>query len=93
MSEGTLLSGFRRSEASRDWPDLKAFASTILYKSVVLAVAATWIAFWGLVIRLHLLQGAFVSAVVVGLLFVIPAIVGLSAYLGPLPDSKRLVPT
>lgn len=88
-----MLSDFSRSEAPRDWSDLKATASTILYTAAILVVAATWVVFWGMVIRLHLLQGDLLSAVVVGLLFVVPAIVGLSAYFGPLPDPARLVPT
>lgn len=88
-----MLSDFSRSEALRDWSDLKATASTVLYTAAILVVAATWVVFWGMVIRLHLLQGEFLSAFVVGLLFVVPALVGLSAYLGPLPDPSRLVPT
>lgn len=92
MSEQTLLSGVRRADSPPGWAGLKAAASTAFYNSAVLVLVATWIVFWGLVMRIHIIQGQLLSASVVGLLFVIPAIVGLSAYFGPLPDPGRLVP-
>lgn len=86
MSDGTLLTEVGRPDPPGSVADLKAMVSALLVKAAVLLVAATWIVFWGLVIRIHVLQEQFLSAGVVALLFIVPAIVGLSAYLDPLPD-------
>lgn len=58
----------------------------------MVAVAATWIAFWGLVVRIQVIQVEYLSAAVTALVFVLPAVVGLAAFLDPLPDPQRLVP-
>ena len=93
MFEQSSLTGRLPGEAPGSWSEFKAAFTTVCWKLAVLVVVGTWIAFWGLVMRLHLLQGAYVSAGVVGLLFVVPAILGISAYLGPLPDPQRVIPT
>ncbi len=92
MSEQTILSGVRLADVGPSWSGLKAAVSTVLLRSAVLVAVATWTVFWGLVMRIHVTQGQLLSAGVVGLLFVLPAIVGLSAYFTPLPDPGRLVP-
>lgn len=60
---------------------------------VILAVVAiTWVAFWRVVVRLHLQQGDIAPAVVVSLLFVLPALIGYAYYLWPnyrIADAKR----
>lgn len=86
MSDETPLSGVSRPDAPGSVADLKALVSTVFVKAAVLLVAATWIVFWGLVIRIHLLRQELLSAGVVALLFIVPAILGLIAYLDPLPD-------
>lgn len=91
MFDRSSVTRLDRLEALRSWPDLKAFASTVFRAAAILVVGATWIAFWALVMRLQLNQQEFLSAGVVGLLFVVPAIVGLGAYLGLLPE--RLIPS
>lgn len=75
------------------WRALKRLAGRAVRSGFVVAVAATWVAFWGLVVRLQFLQGEFLSAAVTGLAFVLPAIVGLVAFIDPLPDPRRLVPS
>lgn len=60
---------------------IKRSVSTFLWLAVVTGVGLGWVAFWGLVARLQLRLGDFVSAAVVGLLFVLPAIAGLAYFL------------
>lgn len=55
--------------------------ATFLRWVIVTVVVITWLTFWGLVTRLHVEMGDFVSAVVVGVLFVLPALVGFVYYL------------
>lgn len=62
-------------------PELKRVGSRVL-RGVILSIAAVvWIAFWGLIARLHIQHGDIVSAVVVSLIFVLPAIGGFLYYL------------
>lgn len=70
----------------------KRLAAAAARNGLVIAFALTWMAFWGLVARLQLLQGEFLSAAVTGVALVLPAVVGLAAYLHPRPASARLVP-
>lgn len=93
MFDRPSLTRLDRLAAPRSWPALKAFASTVFRTAAVLVVGAAWIAFWALVVRIQLIQQEFLSAGVVGLLFIVPAIVGLGAYLGLLPDPQRLIPS
>lgn len=60
---------------------VQAYIATFLRRVFVTGVVLTWLAFWGLVTRLHVEMGDFVSAGVVGVLFVLPALVGLVYYL------------
>lgn len=80
-----------------DWTasgrEVTARAMAGLRKLVVVALVAGWVTFWGLVMRVQVTQQEFVSATVVGVLFVLPAVVGLTGYLYRLPDPRRLVPT
>lgn len=67
-----------------DWPNRTVFEhyGSRLLRWVILSVVATiWVAFWGLVVRLHLRQGDMASAVVVSLLFVVPALIGYANHL------------
>lgn len=89
----------RESLDGRDveWPtsgrEVTAWVTSGLRKLIVVVLVAVWVGFWGLVMRLQVTQGEFVSATVVGVLFVLPALVGLTAYLDRLPGPGRLVPT
>lgn len=73
------------------WRAVKRRAAALLRTAIVLAVAATWIAFWGIVVRIQLLQLQYLSAAFTVLLFVLPAAVGVFAYLDPLPDPGRAI--
>lgn len=79
------------------WPRLgeavTAWVSALLRKLIVVVLVGSWAVFWGLVMRLQVTQQEFLSATVVGLLFIVPALAGLSAYLDPLPNPGRLIPS
>lgn len=62
-------------------PELKRFGSRVLRAAILSIAAVGWITFWGLVARLHVQQGDIVSAAVVSLIFVLPAIGGFVYYL------------
>lgn len=62
-------------------PELKRIGSRVLRGVILIIAAIVWIAFWGLVTRLHVQQDDIVSAFVVSILFVLPAIVGSVYYL------------
>lgn len=67
-----------------DWPSRTAFkhySARLLRGAILAVVASSWVAFWGLVVRLHLRQGDLASAAVVTLLFVVPALLGFAYYL------------
>ena len=74
------------------WRVAKRRAAGLLRTALVVTIAATWIAFWGLVVRIQVVQAEYLSAAVTGLLFVVPAVVGLVAFLDLLPDPRALVP-
>lgn len=80
-----------RVSTSIDWPNRPAFrhyGSRLLREVILAVVASTWVTFWGLVVRLHLQQGDIASAVVVSLLFVLPAMIGYAYHLWlKLPNS------
>jgi hypothetical protein len=70
------------------WSEFKRYGTHILRELGLGVTAITWVTFWGLVVKLHLQQGDFISAAVVGVLFVLPAFVGYAWYLrGNLPNT------
>lgn len=70
-----------------DW--LRARIGSALRTIVLLAAAGTWVTFWPLVIRLHVTAGAFLSAAIVGGLFVLPVLAALGYTLrGQLPSGN-----
>lgn len=60
---------------------LQRYGSSLVRLAVVSVAAVTWVIFWGLVARLHVITGEFISALVVGVLFVLPAILGYAYWL------------
>lgn len=61
---------------------VSTFVSTILKRLLVILVFIIWVFLWGLVARLHFRMGDLGSAAVVGLLFVVPAVIGVVHYVG-----------
>lgn len=61
--------------------EIKRVGSSLLRWLILTVAAVGWVVFWGLVVRLHGQQGDIVSAAVVSVLFVLPAIVGYVQYL------------
>lgn len=61
--------------------ELKRYGSRLLRWLILTVAAIGWVVFWGLVVRLHGQQGDIVSAAVVSVLFVLPAIIGYVSYL------------
>lgn len=59
---------------------VRDYITTFLRRVLVTVVGITWLIFWGLVTRLHVETGDFVSAGVVGVLFGLPALGGLVYY-------------
>lgn len=64
-----------------NWTEFKHYGSRLLRWAILTVGGITWVAFWGLVVRLHVQLGDIVSASVVSLLFVLPAIIGYLYYL------------
>lgn len=63
-----------------DSPDIRQvqdFVAAFLRRIIVTVVVITWLVFWSLVARLHVETGDFISAGVVGALFVFPVLGGL----------------
>lgn len=66
---------------SPDVGQIRRYGSTIVRLIAVTVLLLGWLAIWGVVLRLHLLMGDFVSAGIVGVTFVVPAIGGFVLYL------------
>lgn len=62
--------------------DVLDIVTKVLIRLFVVVIAGVWVTFWGLVARLQLQQGEFLSAAVVTGLFVLPSIIGIGLYLG-----------
>lgn len=92
MSDATATQATDDPERRGSVDTIIEAAEAAVKRGFVIAVALTWVAFWGIVVRLQFVQDEFLSAAVTGLAFILPAFVGLIAYLDPLPDPRRLVP-
>lgn len=61
--------------------DFREVTLAVLVRLFVVVVGVVWLLFWGLVVRLHVLQGELLSAAVVSGLFLVPAVLGIGYYL------------
>lgn len=55
--------------------------SAVLVRVAVVVTAVGWVVFWGIVARLHLTMGDYLSAGFTAVAFILTAMVGLGYYL------------
>lgn len=72
---------FSTVRGSLDPGRIPQYVSTVAWLVSATVVVFAWLAFWGIVVRLHVQMGDFLPAGLVVGFFVIPAIVGFGLYL------------
>lgn len=76
IEDGVLSGGEHRS-----LEEVRADLAAVLVRVAAVGTAVGWMAFWGIVARLHLTMGDYLSAGFTAVAFVLTAMVGLGYYL------------